>query len=90
MDGHAGADSAILGGSVGDGDQTLRAARVADEDQIRDAQPSDPWVSAGLLRIGTIEPRQLWLDSRASSVTTRSDARKAWVAGAGACHPTRA
>ena len=31
---------------------------------IRERLADDPWASAGLLRIGTIEPWALWLDSR--------------------------
>jgi hypothetical protein len=36
----------------------------ADENEITTRLAKDPWVSAGLLRIGTIERWALWLDSR--------------------------
>ena len=34
----------------------VRAVEAADEDEIRARLARDPWASAGLLRIGTIEP----------------------------------
>jgi hypothetical protein len=37
---------------------------AADESDVRTRFARDPWASAGLLRIGTIEPWALWLDSR--------------------------
>ena len=54
----------ILGGPVGDGEQTLHLIEAADEQDIRARLGGDPWAKAGLLRIGTIEPWALWLDSR--------------------------
>jgi hypothetical protein len=42
----------------------LHAAEAADEQEIRARLARDPWASAGLLRIGTIEPWALWLDGR--------------------------
>lgn len=49
---------------VGDGEQTLHVVDAADENEVRARLAGDPWASAGLLRIGTIEPWALWLDSR--------------------------
>jgi uncharacterized protein YciI len=46
----------ILGGPVGDGEQTLHVVEAADEDEVRARLAADPWAQAGLLRIGTIEP----------------------------------
>jgi uncharacterized protein YciI len=54
----------ILGGPVGDGEQTLHVVDAADENQLRARLAGDPWASAGLLEIGTIEPWALWLDGR--------------------------
>ena len=54
----------ILGGPVGNGEQTLHAVEAADENEIRTRLDWDPWAAAGLLQIGTIEPWALWLDSR--------------------------
>jgi uncharacterized protein YciI len=64
MDGLVDDGFIILGGPVGDGEQTLHVVRAADENQIRARFARDPWASAGLLRIGTIERWALWLDSR--------------------------
>jgi uncharacterized protein YciI len=57
----------ILGGPAGEGDppdETLHAVEAADEDEIRARLAQDPWARAGLLRVSTIEPWALWLDSR--------------------------
>jgi uncharacterized protein YciI len=54
----------ILGGPVGDGEQTLHVVEAADENDIKARLAGDPWASAGLLRIGTIERWAFWLDSR--------------------------
>lgn len=54
----------IVGGPVGDGEQTLHAVEAADENEIRARLALDPWASAGLLQTGTIEPWALWLDGR--------------------------
>ena len=64
MDGLARDGFIILGGPVGDGEQTLHAVEAADEIEIRARLAQDPWSSAGLLQIGTIEPWAFWLDSR--------------------------
>ena len=64
MDGLVDDGFIILGGPVGDGEQTLHAVEAADENEIRAHLAADPWATAGLLRIGTIEPWALWLDSR--------------------------
>src|ERR1700742_1354983 len=63
---HAGVEDGfiILGGPVGDGAQTLHAVDAAGEDEIRTRLARDPWASAGLLRVGPIEPWALWLDGR--------------------------
>jgi len=54
----------ILGGPVDDGEQTLHAVEAAGEDEIRTRLALDPWASAGLLRVGSIERWALWLDGR--------------------------
>jgi uncharacterized protein YciI len=54
----------ILGGPVGGGEETLHVIEAADENEIRARLAADPWAQAGLLRVGTIEPWALWLDSR--------------------------
>jgi uncharacterized protein YciI len=69
MDGLVDDGFVILGGPVGDGKQTLHVVEAADDKDIRARLARDPWASAGLLEIGTIEPWLLWLDGR------RHDAR---------------
>jgi uncharacterized protein YciI len=64
MDGLVDEGFIVLGGPVGDGEQTLHVVEAADENQIRARFADDPWASAGLLQIGTIEPWALWLDGR--------------------------
>jgi len=54
----------ILGGPVGDGEQTLHVVEAADENDIKARLAGDPWALAGLLQVGAIEPWALWLDSR--------------------------
>jgi uncharacterized protein YciI len=54
----------ILGGPVGQGEQTLHVVEAADENEIEARLAEDPWALAGLLRIGSIESWALWLDSR--------------------------
>jgi uncharacterized protein YciI len=67
MDGLVGDGFVILGGPVGDGEQTLHAVEAADEDEIRTRLALDPWASAGLLRVGSVEPWALWLNGRGST-----------------------
>jgi uncharacterized protein len=66
MDGLVDQGFLILGGPVGDGGQTLHAIEAASDDETRARFAEDPWASADLLRIGSIEPWALWLDSRPS------------------------
>jgi hypothetical protein len=40
---------------------------AADEKKIRTRMAEDPWAAMDLLRIGAIEPWQLWLDGRRSA-----------------------
>jgi uncharacterized protein YciI len=54
----------VVGGPVGDGEETLHLVEAADESEIEARLAEDPWASAGLLVIATIEPWALWLDSR--------------------------
>ena len=56
--------AAFMDGLVDNGSQTLHAVEAADEDEIRARLARDPWASAGLLRVGAIEPWAFWLDGR--------------------------
>jgi uncharacterized protein YciI len=64
MDGLVADGFLILGGPVGDGQQTLHVIQAADEGEVKARLALDPWARDGLLRIGLIEPWALWLDSR--------------------------
>ena len=65
MDGLVDDGFVILGGPVGDGEQTLHVVEAADESEIRARLARGSMgVVPGLLRIGMIEPWALWLDSR--------------------------
>jgi uncharacterized protein YciI len=64
MDGLVDDGFIILGGPIGDGNQTLHLVEAADQPEITARLGQDPWASAGLLTIGTIEPWALWLDGR--------------------------
>lgn len=56
----------VLGGPLGPGERTLHLVQAASEQEIRTRMAADPWASMGLLRVGSIEPWSLWLDSRES------------------------
>jgi len=64
MDGLVDDGFIVLGGPVGDGRESLHVVEAADDNEIKKRLAADPWASAGLLQIGTIEPWALWLDSR--------------------------
>lgn len=64
MDGLVDDGFIVLGGPVGDGRESLHVVEAADDNEITTRLAEDPWASAGLLNIGTIEPWALWLDSR--------------------------
>lgn len=69
MDGLVDDGFVILGGPLGDGEQTLHLVEAAEEGEIRARLARDPWASADLLRVGTIEPWALWLGSRPPPAT---------------------
>jgi uncharacterized protein YciI len=64
MDGLVDDGFVILGGPVGDGEQTLHVVEAADEGEVEARLAEDPWATAGLLRIGSVERWVFWLDSR--------------------------
>jgi uncharacterized protein YciI len=64
MDGLVADGFLIIGGPLGNGDRTLHLIQAPGEPEIRSRLADDPWASAGLLEVGTIEPWALWLDSR--------------------------
>ena len=64
MDGLVEEGLVILGGPIADGERALLMVEAADEAEIEARMSADPWASMGLLRIGSIEPWSIWLDSR--------------------------
>lgn len=54
----------IMGGPLGDGQRSLHVVEAADEPEIRARLAKDPWATAALLEVGSIEPWALWLDGR--------------------------
>lgn len=64
MDGLVADGFLLLGGPVGDGQQTLHVVEADDDDEVRRRLAEDPWARAGLLEVGSIQPWALWLDFR--------------------------
>jgi hypothetical protein len=54
----------IVGGPLREGSRTLHLVVAEDDQEIATRLAADPWARADLLRIGSIEPWALWLDSR--------------------------
>jgi uncharacterized protein YciI len=65
MDGLLAEGRVILGGPIGDGTDVLLVVDAADEDELRAMLADDPWMDR-VLRIGRVQPWQLWLDPRAA------------------------
>jgi uncharacterized protein YciI len=65
MDGLVDDGFLIIGGPLSDGERTLHAMTADGEQEIRARLAVDPWAASGKLRVGSIEPWALWLDSRA-------------------------
>ena len=54
----------LLGGPIGENEGALLLVEASDEEQVRTRLDHDPWVRAGLLRVGPVEPWLIWLDGR--------------------------
>jgi uncharacterized protein YciI len=55
----------VVGGPLGDGSRTLHLVAADDERAVASRFAADPWATADMLRIGSVEPWALWLDGRA-------------------------
>jgi uncharacterized protein len=64
MDGLVDDGFVILGGPIGDGEQTMHAIEAEDERAIETRFAADPWAPMGMLQIAKIEPWTIWLDGR--------------------------
>lgn len=69
MDGLVADRFILVGGPVGDGQQTLHVVEARDEKEVRRRVAEDPWANAGLLEVGAIQPWTLWLDFREGTTT---------------------
>ena len=59
----------ILGGPIttpNPGEVALLAMQATDEAELRELLAADPWARTGVLRIKSVHPWTLWLDSRKS------------------------
>ena len=63
MDGLVADGFILLGGPLGEGQQTLHLVEAADEDEVRLRLAEDPWAHDRLLEVGSIQPWALWLES---------------------------
>jgi len=54
----------VLGGLLGEGEETLLIIDSGSEEAIRTRLAADPWTKSGLLDIGRVEPWTILLNSR--------------------------
>ena len=73
MDGLLAEGFVILGGPIGDGERVLLVVEAADERAVEARLAADPWLPAGILRIASLEPWTIWLDSRRSQGDDSAD-----------------
>ena len=73
MDGLVDDGFLIVGGPLGAGDRTLHLIEAEDELAIRARLGEDPWATAGLLNVGSIERWALWLDGRQRNARSSTD-----------------
>lgn len=57
----------LIGGPIGENEGALLLVEASDEKQVRARRDQDPWVRAGLLRVGLVEPWLIWLDGQGRS-----------------------
>jgi uncharacterized protein YciI len=61
----------ILGGPLGDGEQTLLIFEADSEAEVAEHMAKDPWEPMGLLHVGMIRPWTIWLGARAPNGRAR-------------------
>ncbi len=64
MDGLVDDGFIVVGGPLGNGEQTLHLVNAPDEEAVRRRFSNDPWAEMGLLKVGSITAWSLWLDGR--------------------------
>ncbi len=67
MDGLVADGFILLGGPIGDGQQTLHLVEADDEHAVRRRLAEDPWARDALLELGSVQAWALWLDYRKGS-----------------------
>lgn len=61
----------LLGGPLGDSEESLHVVEAEDEAEVRRRFAEDPWARAGLLEVGGVRPWALWLDFRNNADQSR-------------------
>lgn len=61
MDGLVEEGVIVMGGPFGDGRRTLLIFDAESEDEVRRRMAADPWAGMDILRLGSVEPWQIWL-----------------------------
>jgi len=56
----------VLGGPLGEGEDTLLIVDAGSEEAIRTRLAADPWTKSALLDTGRVEPWTILLDSRSA------------------------
>jgi hypothetical protein len=69
MDGLVADGFILLGGPIGNGQETLHVVEADDEDEVRLRLAADPWARDNLLEVGSLRPWTLWLDFRTGTTT---------------------
>ena len=64
MDGLVDDGFVVLGGPVGDGVRVLLVVEAETERHVETRLAEDPWMTMGILRVGSIEPWEILLDGR--------------------------
>ncbi len=67
MDGLVDDGFIIVGGPLGDGEETLHLVVALDEQTLRVRISSDPWAEMGLLEVDSVAEWSLWLDGRSAA-----------------------
>ncbi len=57
----------VVGGPLGDGEQTLHLVDARNEQAVRNRLRTDPWAQMGLLEVGSVTEWSLWLDGRSAA-----------------------
>jgi uncharacterized protein len=73
MDGLLAEGFVLLGGPLEDGEQVLLIVEAGDERDVTARLAADPWEPMGILRTGSLQRWELWLDYRAAAAAVEAD-----------------